>query len=62
MGGVASVSVAVLAHVEKPLQLFFSFCLNLKFVSLFSKSSIDDGSFDAIAAALCILIPAAPNE
>jgi hypothetical protein len=38
----------VLEHLANPLQLFFSFCLNWKFVALFSKSIefFLPGSFD----------------
>jgi hypothetical protein len=50
-----SVSVAVLTHPAKPLQLFFSFCLNEKFVSLFSASTLFEfGSRTTpYAAAVC---------
>jgi hypothetical protein len=40
---------AVLQQFAKPLQLFFSFCLNLKSVPLFSRSVV-------CAAAFCILL------
>jgi hypothetical protein len=59
-GGVPNVSSASLEHVAKPLQLFFSFCLNLKLVSLFSLSTEFLGSFAAAALCTAILIPAAP--
>ena len=59
VGGVSS-SEAALEHVEKPLQLFFSFCLNEKSVSLFSKSIEFLGSFAAAALCTAILIPTAP--
>ena len=45
--------LAALQQTVKPLQLFFSFCLNLKFVPLFSRSVV-------CAAAFCILIAIVP--
>ena len=58
-----SVSVAVLTHPANPLQLFFSFCLNEKSVSLFSASILFEfGSrATAYAAAVCCMsIPTVP--
>ena len=44
---------ATLQQFVKPLQLFFSFCLNLEFVPLFSRLVV-------CAAAVCILIAIVP--